>query len=168
MKHEEILTALEEISDKHINEAEKAPRRKMKRFFQVAVAAEVEAFDADKLAHEEAKGNLERKIGELEEELAEEERKLPEIKAPEKKVTDTTSLISSNTASSAFDPVETIPRPNMNETTSAVSTLMTGGIANVKYAGNLLTTTFSASPTPRTEGNTVFEAIKARNQALCA
>ena len=39
MKREEILTALEEISDKHINEAEKAPRRKMKRFFQVAVAA---------------------------------------------------------------------------------------------------------------------------------
>ena len=39
MKHEEILTALEEISDKHINEAEKAPKRKMKRFFQVAVAA---------------------------------------------------------------------------------------------------------------------------------
>ena len=39
MKREEILTALEEISDKHINEAEKAPKRKMKRFFQVAVAA---------------------------------------------------------------------------------------------------------------------------------
>ena len=39
MKREEILTALEEISDKHINEAEKAPRRKMKRFFQIAVAA---------------------------------------------------------------------------------------------------------------------------------
>ena len=39
MKHEEILTALEEISDKHIQEAEKAPKRKTRNFFKMAVAA---------------------------------------------------------------------------------------------------------------------------------
>ncbi len=39
MKREEILTALEEISDKHINEAEKAPKRKKRTFLKMAVAA---------------------------------------------------------------------------------------------------------------------------------
>ena len=39
MKHEEILTALEEISDKHIKEAEKAPKKKVRRFLRMAVAA---------------------------------------------------------------------------------------------------------------------------------
>ena len=39
MKHEEILTALEEISDKHIKEAEKAPKKRT--FLKVAVAAVV-------------------------------------------------------------------------------------------------------------------------------
>ena len=32
MEHEEILTALEEISDKHIKEAEKPPKKKIKIF----------------------------------------------------------------------------------------------------------------------------------------
>ena len=39
MKHEEILTALEEISDKHIEEAEKTPKRRKRKFFQMVVAA---------------------------------------------------------------------------------------------------------------------------------
>jgi len=39
MKHEEILTALEEISDKHIKEAEKTPKKKGRRFLRMAVAA---------------------------------------------------------------------------------------------------------------------------------
>ena len=39
MKHEDILTALEEISDKHIKEVEKAPKRKRRTFLKVAVAA---------------------------------------------------------------------------------------------------------------------------------
>ena len=40
MKHEEILTALEQISDKHINEAEKPPKKKkVRKFLKMAVAA---------------------------------------------------------------------------------------------------------------------------------
>ena len=39
MKREDILTALEEISDKHIKEAEKPPKKKVKLFFRNAVAA---------------------------------------------------------------------------------------------------------------------------------
>ncbi|MBR4060012.1 MAG: hypothetical protein IKK03_09260 [Lachnospiraceae bacterium] len=39
MKHEEILTALEEISDKHIKEAEKPPKKKKRTFLKMAVAA---------------------------------------------------------------------------------------------------------------------------------
>ena len=40
MKHEEILTALEESSDKHIKEAEKPPKKKKKRtYLKIAVAA---------------------------------------------------------------------------------------------------------------------------------
>ena len=39
MKHEEILTALEEISDKHIKEAERAPKKKKRTFLKMAVAA---------------------------------------------------------------------------------------------------------------------------------
>ena len=39
MRHEEILTALEEISDKHIKEAEVAPKKKKRIFLKVAVAA---------------------------------------------------------------------------------------------------------------------------------
>ena len=40
MKHEEILTALEQISDKHINEAEKPPKKKkMRTFLKMTVAA---------------------------------------------------------------------------------------------------------------------------------
>lgn len=39
MKHEEILTALEQISDKHIAEAEKAPKKNKSAFFKMAVAA---------------------------------------------------------------------------------------------------------------------------------
>lgn len=50
-----------------------------------AVAAEVEAFDAEKTAHENAKEELTRKIEDLENELAEEERKAPVLKTPEKK-----------------------------------------------------------------------------------
>lgn len=49
-----------------------------------AVAESVEAFEADKAAHEEAKGALERKIDELEQALADEERKAPAPKAEEK------------------------------------------------------------------------------------
>ena len=39
MKHEEILTALEEISDKHIKEAEKPPKKRNRTFLKIAVAA---------------------------------------------------------------------------------------------------------------------------------
>ena len=39
MKHEDILTALEEISDKHIKEAENPPKKKKHTFWKVAVAA---------------------------------------------------------------------------------------------------------------------------------
>ena len=40
MKHEEILTALEQIGDKHINEAEKPPKKKKVRtFLKMVVAA---------------------------------------------------------------------------------------------------------------------------------
>ena len=39
MKHEEILAALEEISDKHIKDAEKPPKKKTRYFFKIAVAA---------------------------------------------------------------------------------------------------------------------------------
>ena len=39
MKREDILIALEEISDKHIKEAEKPPKKKIKIFFRNAVAA---------------------------------------------------------------------------------------------------------------------------------
>ncbi len=39
MEHEEILTALEEISDQHIKEAEKPPKKGKRIFFKIAVAA---------------------------------------------------------------------------------------------------------------------------------
>ncbi len=39
MKHEETLTALEEISDKHIMEAERPQKKKKRTFFKIAVAA---------------------------------------------------------------------------------------------------------------------------------
>ena len=39
MKREDVLTALEEISDKHIIEAEKTPKNKAKTFLRIAVAA---------------------------------------------------------------------------------------------------------------------------------
>jgi len=39
MKQEEILTALEEISDKHIMEAERPPKKKKRTFWKIAVAA---------------------------------------------------------------------------------------------------------------------------------
>ncbi|MGN1155941.1 MAG: serpin family protein [Agathobacter sp.] len=39
MQNEDILTALEEISDKHIKEAEKPPKKKKAAFFKMAVAA---------------------------------------------------------------------------------------------------------------------------------
>ena len=39
MKYEEILTALEEISDKHIEEAKEPPKKKKRTFFRMAVAA---------------------------------------------------------------------------------------------------------------------------------
>lgn len=39
MKHEEIVTALEEISDKHIQEAEKPPKRTRRTFFMAVIAA---------------------------------------------------------------------------------------------------------------------------------
>ena len=41
MKHEEIVTALEEISDKHINEAENPPKKKKVRTFLKMVVAAV-------------------------------------------------------------------------------------------------------------------------------
>ena len=41
MKHEEIVTALEEISDKHIKEAEKPPKKKKARTFLKMVVAAV-------------------------------------------------------------------------------------------------------------------------------
>ena len=50
-----------------------------------AVAAEVDAFDAEKAAHEAAKETLSGKIEDLEKELAEEERKVPAPKVPEQK-----------------------------------------------------------------------------------
>ena len=49
-----------------------------------AVAAEVEAFEADKTAHEDAKADLTRQIEDLEKEIAEEERKAPAINKAEK------------------------------------------------------------------------------------
>ena len=39
MKYEDILTVLEEISDKHIGEAEKPPKKRKRTFLKVAVAA---------------------------------------------------------------------------------------------------------------------------------
>ena len=39
MKYEDILTALEQISDKHIKEAEKSPKKKKREFFKMVVAA---------------------------------------------------------------------------------------------------------------------------------
>lgn len=39
MRHEKILTALEEISDKHIEEAENPPKKRRRTFWKVAVAA---------------------------------------------------------------------------------------------------------------------------------
>lgn len=39
MKREKILTALEQISDKHLQEAEKPPKKKKKAIFRMAVAA---------------------------------------------------------------------------------------------------------------------------------
>ena len=51
---------------------------------RTTIEAEVEAFDAEKTGHEEAKADLVRQIEELETELAEEERKAPAINNPEK------------------------------------------------------------------------------------
>lgn len=51
---------------------------------RTTIEAEVEAFDAEKTGHEEAKADLVRQIEELETELAEEERKAPAINKPEK------------------------------------------------------------------------------------
>lgn len=48
-----------------------------------AVAAEVDAFDADKTAHDESVATLTREIEEMESELAEEERNIPKPKTPE-------------------------------------------------------------------------------------
>lgn len=62
-----------------INEAETDEQRD-------AVAAEVESFDNEKAAHEEAKENLTREIADLEAELEEAERAVPEVKTPEKKI----------------------------------------------------------------------------------
>lgn len=39
MKYEKILTALEEISDKHIEEAERPPKKRKRTFWKIAVAA---------------------------------------------------------------------------------------------------------------------------------
>ena len=39
MKREKILTVLEQISDKHIQEAERPPRNRKKRFLRIAIAA---------------------------------------------------------------------------------------------------------------------------------
>ena len=39
MKYEKILTALEEISDKHIEEAENPPKKRKRTFWKVAIAA---------------------------------------------------------------------------------------------------------------------------------
>ena len=39
MKYEDILTALEQISDKHIKEAEKSPKKKKREIFKMVVAA---------------------------------------------------------------------------------------------------------------------------------
>ena len=39
MENKEILTALEEISDQHIKEAEKPPKKKMITFLKISVAA---------------------------------------------------------------------------------------------------------------------------------
>lgn len=51
---------------------------------RTTIEAEVEAFDAEKTGHEEAKADLVRQIEELETELAEEERKAPAINKPKK------------------------------------------------------------------------------------
>lgn len=74
-KDNEFVTREAEL-ETAINETETDEQRD-------AVAEEVEAFDADKEAHEEAKKSLTRKIEELEQELAEEERKAPVFKTPE-------------------------------------------------------------------------------------
>ena len=49
-----------------------------------AVSSAVDAYDADKTAHDEAVATLTREIEEMESELAEEERNIPEPKTPEK------------------------------------------------------------------------------------
>ena len=49
-----------------------------------AVSAAVDAYDADKTAHDEAVAALTREIEEIESELAEEERDIPAPKTPEK------------------------------------------------------------------------------------
>lgn len=51
---------------------------------RTTIEADVEAFEAEKTAHEDAKADLTRQITELEEELAEEERKAPAINKPVK------------------------------------------------------------------------------------
>ena len=80
-KDETFMTREVEL-EAAINEVETDEQRE-------AVAAEVEAFDAEKTAHEDAKADLIRQIEELETELAEEERKAPAInkavKAEDKK-----------------------------------------------------------------------------------
>ena len=80
-KDETFMTREAEL-EAAINEVETDEQRE-------AVAAEVEAFDAEKTAHEDAKADLTRQIEELETELAEEERKAPAInkavKAEDKK-----------------------------------------------------------------------------------
>ena len=75
-KDESFVTREAEL-EAAINEVETDEQRE-------AVAAEVEAFDAEKTGHEEAKADLVRQIEELETELAEEERKAPAINKPEK------------------------------------------------------------------------------------
>ena len=47
MRHEEIVTALEEISDKHIREAEKAPKKKKKTNVEDSLLSAIEESEAE-------------------------------------------------------------------------------------------------------------------------
>lgn len=77
-KDEEFQTREADL-ETAINEAETDEQRE-------AVAAEVEAFDTEKAAHENAVADLTREIEGLEAELAEAERAVPKLNKPEKKI----------------------------------------------------------------------------------
>lgn len=75
-KDESFVTREAEL-ETAINEVETDEQR-------TTIEADVDAFESEKSAHEDAKANLTRQIEDLETELAEEERKAPAINKPEK------------------------------------------------------------------------------------